>query len=240
MRDVLIIPFNGEESIVLASDNSGAIGSKDMDFVHVPYEKVAYYCFRVAVMECMAASAQPFAITVQNFCGEDAWSLLLNGINQGIDELGLEGIQINGSTESNFTLLQSALGITVLGKKNHVVSLDPLLYSEETKLGVIGSPLVGDEVVERAAEIAPLALFKRLCDMRGAVLLPVGSKGILAEINRLFSNQSFDGTEIKTNLDIHKSSGPSTCFIAVFPPAMEREIKMVAGPYFHGIEVIKC
>lgn len=235
MRDVLIIPLNDEESLVIASDNSGAIGLRDMDAVHVPYDIVSYYCLRVAVMECMSAGAQPFAVTVQNFCGEEAWLPLLKGINRGIEELSLEGIQINGSTESNFNLVQSAIGITVLGKRKNAVSDSHLYYSEQTKLAVIGTPLVGDEVVQREAEVAPLSVFKQLCSMESVVIMPVGSKGILSELNQLFSNQTIDWTDKETCLDVNKSSGPSTCFIIAFPIDKEAKIKSIANQYFHEI-----
>lgn len=235
MRDVLTIPFNNEESVIVASDNSGAIGLKSMDAVHASYETVAYYCFRVAVMECMSAGGEPFAVTVQNFCGEDAWLSLLNGIHNGVKELGLEGIQITGSTESNFNLLQSAVGVTVLGKKKNI-SLDNRLYfSEQTKLAVIGTPLIGDEVVEREAEVAPLSVFKQLCSMEDVIILPVGSKGILSELNNIFTNRKFDGISIKTSVDIYKSSGPSTCFIIAFPIGKIDDIKEIASKYFHEI-----
>lgn len=240
MRDVLIIPFNGVESLVIASDNSGGIGLKEMDEVQVPYETVAYYSFRVAVMECMAARGKPFAVTVQNFSGEHAWNALMDGINRGIEELGLEGFQINGSTESNFSLVQSATGLTVLGKvKNDAVG-HSLKFSDETVVAVIGKPLVGNEVVESEAEVAPISLFKQFCLLEDVFLLPVGSKGVLYEMNQLFVNRTFGETEIVADVDVKKSSGPSTCFLAVFGREKKEEVMAAAGPYFHKVEVIKC
>ncbi|KAB2328595.1 ATP-binding protein [Cytobacillus depressus] len=240
MRDVLIFPFNGEEAVVVASDNSGGIGLKEMDAVHVPYETVAYFSFRVAVMECMAAGGAPFAVTIQNFCGENAWTALIDGINRGIEELSLERIQINGSTESNFSLLQSAIGLTVLGKKQNGAEEHRVDFTEDLAIGVIGKPLLGNEVIEHASEVASLSLFKQLNFMDDVTLLPVGSKGILYELNQLFWNRTFEDSEIDTSLDIHKSSGPSTCFLAVFNQEKEAEIKAVARLHFHKVEVIKC
>ncbi|WNS75919.1 ATP-binding protein [Bacillus sp. DTU_2020_1000418_1_SI_GHA_SEK_038] len=240
MRDVLIIPFNGEESLVIASDNSGGIGLKEMDEVYVPYEVVAYYSFRVAVMECMAAGGAPFAVTLLNFCGEQAWKTLMDGIHRGIEELGLARIQVNGSTESNFSLVQSAAGLTVLGKVQNDAVDNCLEFSEETMVAVIGKPLVGNEVVEFEGEVAPLSLFKELCLLEDVILLPVGSKGILYELNQLFSNRTFKETEVSSSLDIKKSAGPSTCFLAVFSQEKKEEIMAEAGRYFHKVEVIKC
>ncbi len=240
MRDVLIIPFNKEESLVLASDNSGAIGLRDMDAVHVPYEMVAYYCFRVAVMECMAAGAEPFAVTLQNFCGDSAWQALEKGIQRGITELQFEDIQLNGSTESNFTLIQSAVGITVLGKKKNNIAVKSVTNFDPKEIGiaVIGTPLVGNEVIEREIDVAPLALMKQLSARQDVITWPVGSKGILHEINRMFPNQTFSSEEIKTSVDIEKSSGPATCFLVVFSEEKRGVIQSVVGEYFHEIMLL--
>lgn len=233
MRDVLHIPFNSEESVVIASDNSGAIGLKAEDAVKVPYEMVSYYSFRVAVMECIAAGAEPFAVTLQNFCGEEAWQALMAGIKKGLSELELDRVPITGSTESNFTLSQSAIGITVLGKMSE--NMSESMFSEETRVAVIGVPLVGNELVEREEEAAPLSLFKKICALSDVVTLPVGSKGILFELNGLFSNKVFAAHEIDTNLDLLKSSGPSTCFIAAYPEGKKDEVMTLAGRYFYEL-----
>ncbi|WP_367949308.1 ATP-binding protein [Bacillus sp. FJAT-29790] len=234
----MIIPFNHEKSIVVASDNSGGIGLKEMDAVQVPYETVAYYSFRVAAMECMSAGARPFSVILQNFCGDGAWPALIAGINKGLEELSLNDAQVNGSTESNFPLLQSAVGMTVLGKKENDSLINPLHFSKQMKIAVIGAPLVGHEVVEREVEVAPLALFQRICSLKDVITLPVGSKGILYELNQLFSNRKFCAAEIQTSLDIHKSSGPSTCLVAVYPPEMQIEIKSMTGRYLHEIHLV--
>jgi hypothetical protein len=233
MRDVLHIPFNSEESVVIASDNSGAIGLKKEDAVRVPYEMVSYYSFRVAAMECIAAGGDPFAITLQNFCGEDAWQALIDGIRKGLAELELDGVSITGSTESNFSLNQSAIGITVLGKTRE--KLCEPMYSEQTRLAVIGVPLVGNELVEREEEVVPLSLFKQICALPDVFTIPVGSKGILSELNGLFLNKVFTEPEIHTSLNLLKSSGPSTCFIAAYPEGKKDEVMALAGRYFYEL-----
>lgn len=235
MRDVLTIPFNGDEVIVVASDNCGAIGEKELDEVHVPYEMVAYYSFRVAAMECLSAGAEPFAVTLQNFCGESAWTALVRGIKRGLKELAIHDLEINGSTESNFLLQQSAVGLSVLGKMKSTGNIRKMTYTDAAAIAVIGSPLVGGEVVDRQLEAAPLKLFQEINSLDGVVTLPVGSKGILAELNGIFSNKEFSGEDVVTDLDIHKSGGPSTCFIAVFPREKDDEIKRMAGSYFHKL-----
>ena len=238
MRDILMIPFSEDENLVIASDNSGSIGLKEMDAVRVPYETVAYYSFRVAVMECMSAGAEPFAVTMQNFCGKDAWKALVKGIEQGIADLWKSNLSITGSTESNFSLHQSAVGITVLGKTRGRKAIDKLTYNNQTKIAVIGLPLVGPEVVEREGGVVRLAVFEQICELENVVTIPVGSKGILFELNGLFADLQFTEENLETNLDLTKSSGPSTCFIAVYPEMMKPKLISAAGRHFHQINYL--
>jgi len=234
MRDALIIPLSNEESLVLASDNSGAIGMKDADLVHVPYETVAYYALRVAAMECIAAGGEPFSVVLHNFCGNDPWEDLTKGIKKGLNELKLKDVLITGSTESNFTMLQSAVGLIVLGKKHWTKQVD-LEYSDQLKFTCIGLPLVGNEVVKRIDEIVPLEMFQKVCGMKGVMVWPVGSKGVLCELKQMFPEMEF--SNVMSDIDVQKSSGPATCFIAAFDPENEGSVKKLTGPYFHELQI---
>ncbi|MFT8320215.1 MAG: ATP-binding protein [Bacillus sp. (in: firmicutes)] len=232
MRDVQIIPFNAQEKIIIAADNSGAIGMKEEDIVEASYETVAYFSFRVAVMECLAAGGIPFSVILQNFCGEKAWQQLLYGIEKGIAELELtKKLTITGSTESNFSLKQSAIGITVLGKSESVGKM-PFSTS---KIAVIGSPLVGSEVVENPDKIAPLSLFYKLARLNKYNLQPVGSKGILYELSVLLRDP-ING-RISCTLDIEKSAGPSTCFLIEYEQTEEEEIRRLTTTFFHDLHI---
>lgn len=231
MRDVQILPFNEKESIVIAADNSGGIGLKEQDVVKVDYATVAQFSFRVACMECMAAGAIPFSVVLQNFCGENAWSKLVAGIRKGMEEVHLlEELAITGSTESNFTLNQSVVGLTVLGKKNND---NESLCIKNNRVGVIGSPLVGNEVMEEQEKIAPLSLFYALAMKKKYNLLPVGSKGILAELSVLLGKT--EQRKIHCVLDMHKSAGPSTCFLIEYDAEEEQILRNITGCYFHPI-----
>lgn len=234
MRDVQLLKM-GKETLVVASDNSGAIGLKKLDAVKVPYDIVGYYTFRVAAMECYSAGAIPEAVILQNFCGEGAWEELVKGITRGLLEFELPGIPINGSTESNFSLVQSAVGLTVLGKRTSHAPLSATPFLEDTKVAVIGLPLVGNEVIEQETEIAPLRLVKELSQLEDAVLLPVGSKGILYEMNRLFSNRNFLKNEVKSVINLEKTSGPSTCFLIAFPAEKGHMVRELSGHYYHEL-----
>lgn len=235
MRDILIIPLSEDENLVIASDNSGSIGMKNDDAVQVPYKLVAYYLFRVAVMECISAAAKPFAVVIQNFCGDNTWQQLLEGTEQGISELGKLDIQITGSTETNFVMNQSAVGLTVLGKRRANVHSDKLKYNSETSIAVIGSPLVGQELLEKEKQVVPLSVFMEVCGIEDVITIPVGSRGILHELNTLFEDPPFTEYNVDTTVELTKSSGPSTCFVAVFPRERLHDLKSISGRYYHEI-----
>jgi hypothetical protein len=236
MRDIITIPLNSEESLIIASDNSGGIGMKEHDLVQVSYETVAYYAFRVAAMECIAAGGEPVSVVLHNFCGDDSWSELVNGIQKGLDELNLKDIPITGSTESNFNLEQSAVGVVVIGKKP-IDKQTEKIFSNELKFAVIGMPLVGNEVINLAQEVVPLSTFLEVSKLEDIMVWPVGSKGILTEFNQMFPIKEFSKEMFSTELDIVKSSGPSTCVIIAFEQDQEEKLKRLAAEYFHSIDV---
>jgi hypothetical protein len=237
MRDVLYIPGGSGETLIISSDNSGGIGLKEADHVKVPYETVAYFAFRTAVMENLSAGGVPFAAVLHNFAGDEHWNALAGGIEKGAQEAGMEGLTVTGSTESNFDLLQSAVGLIVIGKKTGRPE-DPPFYTGREKLAVIGLPLVGEEVLSKKEAIAPLSLFKEISLMEGVRTLPVGSKGILYELNELFANRKFTRNEVSCKgVDLLKSGGPSCCFIASYPEELEREIMIKAGSFHHQLEI---
>lgn len=236
MRDIITIPLNNEESFIIASDNSGGIGMKADDHVQVSYDTVAYYSFRVAAMECIAAGGEPVSVILHNFCGDNTWSELVTGIQKGLAELKLEDVPITGSTESNFRLQQSAVGLVVLGKRA-LSKISEKDFSNDLKFAVIGSPLVGNEVIDNKDQVVPLSVFREVTEIQDLLVWPVGSKGILYELNRMFTNKEFTKDMLNTNLDVLKSSGPSTCFIIVFEQNQEEVLKKIAAGYYHSITI---
>lgn len=231
-RDVAVIPINSKDEIVIACDNSGAIGSKPMDEVSAPYEMVSYFSFRVAWMECTSAGATPFSVIIQNFCGDEAWASLVLGIKRGIKEIGISQLPITGSTETNFTLIQSAVSMTILGKRTKRVE-KPFFFTEQLKVAVIGSPLVGSGVIDQEDKIAPLKLFQWFCEQDEVMhVMPVGSKGVLVELEQIFAGQSL---QFESDIDLQKSSGPSTCFIAIYPRDENERIEWKAAEWYHQV-----
>jgi hypothetical protein len=210
-RDVAVIPLNNEEELVIATDNSGSTGMRNQDVVQVPYDIVSYFIFRVAWMECVAAGAEPFAVVLQNFSGDEAWEQLIKGVKRGMKELEINDLQITGSTETNFSFELSAVGMSIIGRREKEIKEEFIGDNGyEIKVAVIGDPLLGTGVVENK-HVAPLKLFQWFAGQRDVLsLLPVGSKGILYELEQLFAGHSLKFT---ADLDVKKTSGPATCFI---------------------------
>lgn len=230
-RDVIFLPNSADEWLAIACDNSGGIGEKERDVVHVPYEMVIDYGLRVAFMELFAVGAKPNALIVQNFVHDDVWPLIEKGRDKICKELSIEPILLSGSTESNFSLLQSALGFTVIGKvkKDHVkVGMTP----KGAAIALIGKPLVGKEVIDNEHEMAPLSLFKTLLHHPGVYeIVPCGSKGIFHEcklLNETFVSHPF--------IDLQKSAGPATCFVMTYDQTYEQQLQTIAKTHFHKLK----
>lgn len=236
MRDVIYIPINEEETFIISSDNSGGIGNKPEDVVKVPYETLAYYGFRVAAMECLSAGGTPLSVVLHNFCGDEVWFSLVEGVKKGLNELSMEHVQITGSSESNIELRQSALGITVIGRGKKNIQPKPLI-SNKINVAVIGLPLVGEEVISDEAKMAPLELLKWTCEQEEVIsVFPIGSKGILHELNQLFS-ESINERMVTGIPNLRKSAGPSTCFLVAYHPEGEEKLRKKAGELFYPLSL---
>jgi hypothetical protein len=238
MRDVSIIPSSSNEEIVVGTDNSGGIGRKEEDVVKVDDRITAYYSTRVAVMEVLAVKAKPFSVIIHNFSGDQVWEAYKQGAETALKEAELEEVHITGSTESNFPLKQSALGITVLGKRS-VVKNEKVL-EDGYSYAVIGSPLTGNQVLENMELAAPLSLFTKCCKHSAILnLIPVGSKGILEELRVLTGDASLTEKNVECPLDIFVSGGPSTCFLVKFREEDEGKVRKLAGGYYYSLLVTK-
>lgn len=233
MRNAVIQPITSEQFLILTSDNSGGIGEKENDEVKVPYDILAYYSLRVAVMECLAAGGEPTSIILHNFNGEVHWHTLVKGIHKGLEELEMQHVDVSGSSESNFSMIQSAIGIAVAGKAKDVKRSMPSIHSE-IGWAVIGKPLVGKDVMDYSSFVIPLEMFKSLSTHEDVYLWPVGSKGIQAELEQIFQRN----IEVNSELDLHASAGPSTCTIVSYPINREEEIHSICRDLFYPLEMI--
>ncbi len=211
MRHPVTVPFTADGELVITADNSGAIGEKSQDAVNAPNQVVGYYACRVAIMECLAVGGEPQTVVMHNFTNDEAWHDYKSGLDQVMEELKMNTIPLTGSTESNVSSLQSGLGITVIGTKTK--QEDQKQWTGEEAYAVIGTPLLGEEVIHQHEEIAPLWLFQHLCQLEEVkAVSTVGSKGIGSTWREWTTSEN----KLTCELDVEKSAGPATCFLIAF------------------------
>jgi hypothetical protein len=227
-RDLIIQSISKNKTMVIATDCSGACGEMDNDIVNVPVEVATYYTARVAFMEVMSIGAMPIAYTFSNFM-EDKFDAVQRGIKKFLDELGINNLKNIGSTETNFKMVQSAIGITVIGMidKYEDQSYEDLSYA------CIGYPLVGNEVLNNPENILSMQGFLDLLnDEKVMSILPVGSKGVKWEMKYVF------GVDVQSSkIDVEKSAGPSTCVVISFKSIYKEYLENKFGDLFNFIKI---
>ena len=227
-RDLVVKKISDNNFLVIATDCSGACGNKELDYVNVTTETLAYFAARVAFMEVLSVGATPLAYTVSNLI-KDGYDDLHKGINKLLDELQLENIENITSTETNFDMLQSAIGITVIGQLSKQINdnIKGLEYA------CIGHPLVGDEVVNMQEDMLGMKDFISIIeDDQIPLVLPIGSKGIKRKMQI-----TLNVTPSSTEVDINKSAGPSTCVVIGFKKNRRDELAEKFGKLFSPISI---
>lgn len=217
-RDITLLPLTPGQSLVIACDSCGGVGQKPADLVQVPPEITGKYTCRVAAMEVLAVGASiRLVIDTLAVEWEPTGQRIMEGIHQCLEEAGLEKtVALNGSTEENFPMTQTAMGITVIGEVSQERFLSGI--SEENDWVVtVGIPKVGNEITHPLdKEVVSLTDFITLRNTTGVKdIIPVGSKGIGHEA-RLLGH--INGLQVvwhkPLSVDIHKSGGPATCAVA--------------------------
>lgn len=214
---------------IITTDNSGGIGEKPGDLVAVADQLTAYFAARVALLEQWAAHAEPMSVLIHNFSGSASWQKYVAGVNELFIEAGLQTPSISGSSETNMTLTQSAMAVTIIGKTVERSS------SEEANWFTYGTPLVGGEVLERASEIASLQLLKEAI-ANGWIqqLWPIGSRGILEEVRSMTGNKE---AKVESGLDITKTAGPSTVVLLAIPKTKIKEAETHFGTFLRELHI---
>lgn len=208
IRDYITIPIGGLKELIVTTDCSGSIGENVYDDIKVSYDITSYFSARVGLMELLCAKAEPIAYTVSNLTGCDYHSIH-TGVNKALNDLGINQLNSISSSETNFKMVQSGFGITFIGVRDKQTTA-PI---EDCKYAVVGFPLVGKEVSMFPNKILSLQTFNDLLkDSRIINVLPIGSKGIKVEVADNFNVDVFSD-----NIELRKSSGPSTCVVIKYP-----------------------
>lgn len=215
-RDLTFIDINENDKLVISCDSAGAIGDKEKDIVKTSPETLGYLTLHVALSEVFSIGGEPISIintlsVEMNPTGKS----ILKGIKKLLNELNLnEDILVTGSTEENFPTVQTGMGITVIGlldRKKFKLPYTP----KNTLLTVVGIPKVGNEILEDEGDIISIDTIRKLKGKDYIYeILPVGSRGILKEIEDLaYSNNSRYSIYENPQIDLEKSAGTSTCLI---------------------------
>lgn len=226
-RDLTILEISNDKLMVIACDSAGGIGHKEMDMVKVCPETIGFYTTQGPLMELLAVGAKPICI-VDNLGVEmdDSGQRLLKGVRKALEPLGQEDILITGSTEENIPVVQTFIGITIIGTMDKSRLLIKKPKSGDILIAV-GIPLVGHELVNYLGETFNSRILLELLEKSYIKdILPVGSKGVLHETGILASTHDLNYVlEDNIAIDIKKSAGPSTCGIIAMDKDYYEELK---------------
>lgn len=223
-RDVEVVQINNKESLVIACDSCGGIGLKEKDVVKASPYIVGGTTTRVALMELLAVGGIPksMSLTIASEPSPTGEAIIRGAVDE-LEAAGYKSLPLAISTEKNIPICQTALGITLIGLCDN----DALRICTSKPGNIIyclGIPLVGEEVLAlSASELITPEDIKTLTSMEGINdIIPVGSKGILGEIELLCKNINCSfSNESETSIDMHKSAGPSTCIIFTAPRGVD-------------------
>lgn len=228
-RDISIINI-GDTTLSAACDSSAGIGALDKDIVKSDGHTVGYYSAFVPLVETIAIGAKPMLIlNTLSVPGDKYGQSIIDGVKQAASEAGLNEDCITGSTEENFAIEFTSVGITVIG--DFTGKELPTDIAEPMDLYLIGLPKVGYEVVQDKHLILTMSSVSTLKSNSQIVdILPVGSKGILSELNEM-ANALYGEYRLNDliNIDLNKSAGPATCAIVA--------VKKEQGSIFSKIDI---
>jgi hypothetical protein len=204
--------------LLIACDAAGGIGPKPMDAVRAPGYVLGRLTARVALAEVIAAGGRPLAL-VNTCCvaPEPDGEEILGGI---LDEAALAGLgpdAVTGSFEKNIPTVQTGLGVTALA----VAARAPGRARPGDLVVAVGRPKVGPEVDLGDRELPDLPLLLHLRDDAAIHdLLPVGSRGIAAEVAELAGTAGLRAAMLTSEpgWDLHKSAGPATTLLLAIAP----------------------
>ncbi|RKD30593.1 AIR synthase related protein [Thermohalobacter berrensis] len=215
-RDLTIISIDAKRALVVSCDSSGGVGNKERDVIKVPPNVLGYFTSHVALSEVISVGAEPMTIINTLSVEMDNTGMkILKGIKEAIKPLNLdENKIITGSTEENFPVCQTGMGITVIGIINKS-KLNSINIPKNSMVVVAGIPKVGNEVKMGDNEILSVSTLIKLREKSYVYdILPVGSKGILYEINEMARTNGLKYILNKDiDIDLNKSAGPSTCAV---------------------------
>jgi hypothetical protein len=232
IRDITVINYDENKYLGIACDSCGGIGYKEHDIVRASPQLTAYHTGKVVLAELMSMGFTPF-ILADGLAVEmnDTGKQLIEGFNEALSRLSFN-VHLTGSTEENIKTVQTSMGVTCIG----VCDKDKLKFNK-TESGdiclLMGLPMVGNDVINNPDKILDIDDFEKLflCDYTKE-MLPVGSRGIEAELNDLlkYNRLSFI-YESNISIDLKRSGGPScSCIVTLNKENIENIKSIIKKP----------
>lgn len=228
-RDLTLIDINSDQIMVISCDSLGGIGNKEHDVVKTSPEISGYFTTQVALMELIAFGVKP--ITIVNTLSvemEDTGKRIIDGIEKALKPLAFDTSNlITGSTEENIPVTTTGMGMTIVGIIEKDSWEKPTTYPG-LMAAVVGLPKVGDQILaDKGKTIMDISKLLKLMEKEYIKeILPVGSKGILYELNEMAKTNGVDfQLEKNIDVDLKTSGGPSTCVIISMEEDKYMELK---------------
>ncbi|TDP14359.1 AIR synthase related protein [Halanaerobium congolense] len=214
LRDISLLQINEKEVLVIACDSAGGIGEKKYDQIKVSNKILGKYTVKVPLMEVMSIGAEIISV-IDNLAVEynPTGKEIIAGIKENLKLINSAEL-LNGSTEENIKTVQTALGVTVIGKTT-LEKLKKYTFSNKNNIIVAaGLPLVGENLMKYKSKAVNLKKFLQLKELDYiSQFLPVGSKGILYEAKIMAKENNYDFELINNKLDLLKSAGPASVIL---------------------------
>lgn len=221
--------------LVTTCDIVAGIGEAKHDILQVPIRQVVWSVVRTALLEFLSVGAEPMqAVCLWGRSRQEAEMDMIPRLRKEFSLAGYEGVEITGSSEDNLPTTETALGLTLIGRrqvKGSQWDLPCQTWQVGDILWLVGQPYVGQEVIVHQEEIPDYEAWK-VWQAYPLVkeLIPLGSQGIAGKVT--YVNQMITKLETSSFSDfscmqliidkavqsepLYKASaGPATAFLAV-------------------------
>jgi selenophosphate synthetase-related protein len=223
VRDLSVLPIAPGVLLVVACDSNGGIGPKPRDTVATSGYELGRLAARVPLEEMLACGATPILLVdTLNVEREPTGAAIIAGVRDEMRDAGMDAASaLNGSTEDNVPTVATGVGIVVLGlaaeerfRPGGAKAGDAVLCVGVPKSAPRHRVVSDDPEILRPSAVRALAMLAAVRD-----ILPVGSRGVLAEAHDLAASAGLTFVpDAHAPIDLTASGGPGTCCLVAGPP----------------------